>query len=299
MSQFNLIRFCLKDEPVKCIKLQKLLRISEFFEKSYYQNTKQVSEGLKELIFDQLKDKSKEAEDIEACKTLCAHRGDQVLNKWSCDNVRDINRSIKDVEFDQSILLWHIATDLCYSSDDDESQNINHVALQSREKSQLLSDYMLYLLVVCPFLLPNGIGQIRFEDTCAEVDELLKERKYIKERSQVCKMILRVNTDIPPSEVKGDRSKSVLFDACRLAKSLQSLETEENWSKERKWEMISHVWVEMLCHAASQCRGLQHAKQLTQGGELLTHVWLLMAHLGITEQFQISKGHVRAKLKLS
>jgi len=299
MSQFNLIRFCLKDDPVKCIKLQKILCIYKFFEKSYYQKTKQVSEGLKELIFYQLKDESKEAEDIEACKTLCAHKGDRVLNKWSCDNVRDINWSIKEVEFDQSILLWHIATDLCYSSDDDESQNINHAALQSREKSQLLSDYMLYLLVVCPFLLPNGIGQIRFEDTCAEVDELLKERKYIKERSQVCKMILRVNTDIPPSEVKGDRSKSVLFDACRLAKSLQSLETEENWSKEHKWEMISHVWVEMLCHAASQCRGLQHAKQLTQGGELLTHVWLLMAHLGITEQFQISKGHVRAKLKLS
>jgi len=299
MSQFNLIRFCLKDEPIKCIKLQKLFRIYKFFEKSYYQKTKQVAEGLKELIFDQLKDKSKEAEDIEACKTLCAQKGDRVLNRWRCDNVRDINRSIKEVEFDQSILLWHIATDLCYSSDDVESQNINHIAFQCREKSQLLSDYMLYLLVICPFLLPNGIGQIRFEDTCAEVDELLKERKYIKERSQVCKMILRVNTDIPPSEVKGDRSKSVLFDACRLAKSLQSLETEENWSKEQKWEMISHVWVEMLCHAASQCRGLQHAKQLTQGGELLTHVWLLMAHLGITEQFQISKGHVRAKLKLS
>ncbi|KAK2403809.1 putative transmembrane protein [Trifolium repens] len=299
MSQFNLISFCLKDESVKCIKLQKLFCIYKFFEKSYYQKTKQVSEGLKELIFDQLKEKSEEAEDIQACKKLCAHKGERVLKKWRCDNVPDINRSIQEVEFDQSILLWHIATVLCYSSDDNQPQDLNHFAHQSREESQLLSDYMLNLLVISPFLLPNGIGQIRFEDTCAEVDELLKERKYIKERSQVCKMILRVNTDIPPSEVKGDRSKSVLFDACRLAKSLQSLETEENWSKERKWKMISNVWVEMLCHAASQCRGLNHARQLSQGGELLTHVWLLMAHLGITEQFQISKGHVRAKLKLS
>ncbi|XP_027189010.1 uncharacterized protein [Cicer arietinum] len=298
MSQFNLIRFCLKDEPIKTIEIQKILRIHNFFEKSYYQKTKRVSEGLKELIFDQLKDKSEEAINIEACKKLCAHKGDRVLIKWNC-HIRNINQSIKEVEFDQSILLWHIATDLCYSSDEDESQILNPVALQSREKSQLLSDYMLYLLVICPFLLPNGIGQIRFEDTCAEVDELLKERKYIRERSKVCKMILRVNTKISPSEVKGDRSKSVLFDACRLAKSLESLETEENWSKERKWEMISNIWVEMLCHAASQCRGFHHAKQLSQGGELLTHVWLLMAHLGITEQFQISKGHVRVKLKLS
>ncbi|KAL0009847.1 hypothetical protein SO802_004955 [Lithocarpus litseifolius] len=38
--------------------------------------------------------------------------------------------------------------------------------------------------------------------------------------------------------------------------------------------------------------------KLTQGGELLTHAWLLMAHLGITEQFQISQGHERAKLNV-
>jgi len=278
MSQFNLVRFCLKDEPVKCIEIQKFLRIYNFFEKFYYKKTHKVCPELRKLIFDQLVEKSKEATDVRACKKLCSQKGDQVLDKWNC-HVQDINRSIREVEFDQSILLWHIATDLCNSSDDNEPQNLNPATLQIRYTSQLLSDYMIYLLVICPFLLPNGIGQIRFEDTCAEVGELLKERKYIKERSQVCKMILRVNTSIPPSEVKGDRSKSVLFDACR--------------------EMISHVWVEMLCHAASQCRGLHHAKQLSQGGELLTHVWLLMADLGITEQFQISKGHVRAKLKLS
>lgn len=296
MSQFNLIRFCLKNEPVKCIEIQKLLHIYKYFEKSYYQKTEDVPLELKKLIFDQLKEKSAEAINIDACKKLCARRGDRVLDRWNC-HVPDIHRSIKEVEFDQSILLWHIATDLCYYSD--EPHSLNPVARQSRETSQLLSDYMLYLLVMRPFLMPNGLGQIRFEDTCAEVDELLKERKYISEGKQVCKMILGVNTDIPPSEVKGDRCKSVLFDACRLAKSLQCLETEEDWSKEMKWEMMSHVWVEMLCHAASQCRGLHHAKQLSQGGELITHVWLLMAHLGITEQFQISQGHARAKLLLS
>ena len=56
------------------------------------------------------------------------------------------------------------------------------------------------------------------------------------------------------------------------------------------------MWVEMLAYAAGQCQTNQHVQQLKEGGELLTHVWLLMAHLGITEQFQISKGHLRAKL---
>ncbi|TKY51749.1 hypothetical protein E2542_SST23268 [Spatholobus suberectus] len=293
MSQFNLISFCLKDEPVKCIKIQKFLRIYQFFEKSYYQHTETVPCKLKELIFKQLREKSRVAKDIKACKKLCAHRGDRVLHKWKCHSI-DWSA---EVEFDQSLLLWHIATDLCYYSD--VTANSSCAELQNCQISKLLSNYMLYLLVMCPFMLPNGIGQIRFEDTCAEASELLQERKYISERNQVCKVILRVNTDVLPSEVKGDRSKSVLFDARRLAKSLDSLETEKNWSKEEKWEMISHVWVEMLCHAASQCRGLHHAKQLSRGGELLTHVWLLMAHLGITEQFQISQGHARAKLILS
>lgn len=59
-------------------------------------------------------------------------------------------------------------------------------------------------------------------------------------------MLLQVNTEIPPSKVKGDRSKSVLFDACRLAKSLQSLATAIEWDSAKKWELICRVWVEML-----------------------------------------------------
>ncbi|GJR62028.1 retrotransposon protein, putative, ty1-copia subclass [Tanacetum coccineum] len=35
------------------------------------------------------------------------------------------------------------------------------------------------------------------------------------------------------------------------------------------------------------CRGFHHEQQLTKGAEILTHVWLLIARLGITEQFQI------------
>ena len=52
-------------------------------------------------------------------------------------------------------------------------------------------------------------------------------------------------------------------------------------NKNKKWEMISNVWVEMLAYATFHCRGNYHAQQLKQSGERLTHVWLLMAHFGI------------------
>jgi hypothetical protein len=103
------------------------------------------------------------------------------------------------------------------------------------------------------------------------------------------KIIFGVNTEVKPVHVKGDRSKSVLFDACMLAKELDKLGDE-------KWKLISKVWVEMLSYAASHCRPATHAQQVSKGGQLISFVWLLMAHFGLGEQFQINEGHARAKL---
>ncbi|XP_030968924.1 uncharacterized protein LOC115989394 [Quercus lobata] len=322
MGQFNLISYCLEEKADKFRVIQKFLCRNQLPEKSRYQDSAEVSMKLKELIFGLLQEKSKSAKDPKTCKGLCAYRGDQVLKNSKCadckekedreseeesgevrfdpvlqnakchyeigeENYKTIEQSVEE-EFDQSILLWHIATNLCYYSDWNTSPN--SVKIQNCEESKLLSDYMLYLLVMRPFMLPNGIGQIRFQDTWAEAVEFFQERKSKCVGNQAKIILLEVSTEVPPSKVKGDRSKSLLFEGCRLAKSLQCLENE------KKWELISHVWVEMLCYAASKCRWNHHAQQLTRGGELITHVWLLMAHLGITEQFQISKGHARAKL---
>jgi hypothetical protein len=40
-------------------------------------------------------------------------------------------------------------------------------------------------------------------------------------------MILEVNTEVEPVAVKGDRSKSVMFDACILAKELLKIGYQE------------------------------------------------------------------------
>lgn len=90
--------------------------------------------------------------------------------------------------------------------------------------------------------------------------------------------------------MKGDRSKSVLFEASRLAKELKKIE------EKKKWDIVSRVWVELLSYAASHCRATAHAQQLSKGGQLATLVWLMMAHFGLGEQFQINEGHARAKL---
>ncbi|KAF5725450.1 hypothetical protein HS088_TW23G00172 [Tripterygium wilfordii] len=135
-----------------------------------------------------------------------------------------------------------------------------------------------------------GIGKIRFRDTCAEAERFFRRRNFgPNDETDACKSILEINTDVSPIAVKGDRSKSVLFDASILAKELQKL-------KQEKWKLMSRVWVEILSYAAGHCVAKTHAEQVSRGGELITFVWLLMAHFGIGEQFQINEGHARAKL---
>ncbi|XP_021279036.1 uncharacterized protein LOC110412747 [Herrania umbratica] len=289
MEQYSLIGSCFRGEPGDLHGVQR----RGWIHKHVHGNitSESVSPCLKEFVFEELVEKSKVASNFSISRQLCACRGEQVLGEKNC--LDRLGWSV-EVEFDHSILLWHIATSLCYCYD--QKRNPSSV-LDSRCKvSKLISEYLLYILVKRPSMMPNGIGQIRFQDTICEAIEFIQERKFISNASLACEKLLQVDTRIEPAIVKGDRSKSVLFDACRLAKELHSVEQERKWHTNEKWELVSHVWLEMLSYAAGQCRWNQHAQQLRRGGELLTHVWLLMAHLGLTKQFHISRGHVRAKI---
>ncbi|KAI4329086.1 hypothetical protein L6164_021388 [Bauhinia variegata] len=316
MAQFNLISFCLKTRNqrfgdcskktvAKCCLIRMIMHAYQSYMKFMHGDIESVPEYLKDLIFEQFLKKIEDAKEklneerkvAEEVKKFCDHRGDKVLKDSKYSTKSDLKRTV-EVELDQSILLWHIATDLCYNSVSDEAVVSSDTASPNyRKASKLLSDYMLYLLVKRPFMLPDGIGEIRFQDTCAEATEFIKAREPLQDDKGAYEMLLEICSDVvDPSAVKGDRSKSVLFDACRLAKTLQKLENEQDWRTQKMWELITDVWLEMLAYAASHCQGIHHAQQLRRGGELLTHVWLLMAHLGITNKIQISDGHRRTKL---
>ena len=49
-------------------------------------------------------------------------------------------------------------------------------------------------------------------------------------------MLLKVNIKIPPSKVKGDKSKSMLFDVCKLICALQAMS-----NKNKIWVIICDV----------------------------------------------------------
>ncbi|GJS82357.1 calcium uniporter protein [Tanacetum coccineum] len=88
-----------------------------------------------------------------------------------------------DGDFGQRILLWHIATDLCYSEELSENlvKSKRHVNTYTdyREIAKLLSDYMMYILIMKPSMMTTvtSITQIQFWDLCANAKSNFKNEK--------------------------------------------------------------------------------------------------------------------------
>ncbi|CAD5334028.1 unnamed protein product [Arabidopsis thaliana] len=274
----------------------------DLVEKTLFVHGEPMTKELWKFIFEELKNKSKYGDSPENAKRISLARGEWALR----DNLPEdaerekLVRYVTKVDYDQSLLMWHIATEFCYQEHKKETipegydEQCKHYS--NREFSKIISDYMMYLLILQPSLMSEvaGIGKIRFRDTLAETDKFFERKRiYNVGVNLATEYILDVNSEIEPVDVKGDRSKSVLFDASRLAKDLTRMEKTHN---KDKWEILSKVWVELLCYAACHCDSTAHVEQLSRGGELINFVWLLMAHFGLTNQFQINKGDARAKL---
>ncbi|XP_061963219.1 uncharacterized protein LOC133687899 [Populus nigra] len=296
MGQHNLIS-ALSKKPVNNLR-------KKYFPGNWNIHSREgVDKDLKELIFKQVMDKrskfNPDTNDFAALLKLLEERGCSVLQSKGC--FRELGWSVDDAEFSHSLLTWHIATHVCYIDDSKKNGFANY---QKCAMSRLLSNYMLYLLVQCPNMLAMELSGTRYTDTRIHLHRLLFIRNTHKEAENNKISIEELDTlsftedhvkaffnellQSPSTMLKQiteqDEENSALLDGCMLAMSLQSLQTLDGWPNEKKWEMISEVWVEMLMYAASHSGWKQHADALARGGELLTHVCLLMAHLGLSKQ---------------
>ncbi|KAJ6380601.1 hypothetical protein OIU77_029489 [Salix suchowensis] len=250
------------------------------------------STALIELIFQQVMGKRSRYDPRTSgfnVFALLAERGAEPLRRKGFFN--EFGWSVAGVEFTQSLLIWHVATLFCYIADcrDDGFSKERNCVMSSRS----LSNYMLYLLVYRPAMLATELPRTRYAETAVQWGRLLSRKT--KERMEgnstfdefdafFYELLPNPPSMLQTAEEEDKGEKSALLDGCRLAMSLQSLETGNGWSNGKKWEMISEVWVEMLLYAATRCGWKEHADALAGGGELLTHVRLLMAHLGLSKQ---------------
>ncbi|KAL5757383.1 hypothetical protein ACOSP7_019994 [Xanthoceras sorbifolium] len=299
IGQYNLISSCVRKVQPTSIAVHKLPFVSELLDKYWHFRGKEVNiNNLEETIFKFVKhhgDRLNDRGDIKSKvlrELILAQRGNFTLKRW---NAEDIGFWTVGMEFVDSLVIWHIATDLLYYEDlhDRLGGDVNKLDPKCKV-SKYLSDYMLYLLVFCPFMLPQGsdVKSIKRGGIKKACDEAISLSKHewpadILNEIRVCKSLLKkypqsTTAESFVEEISTEGNVSLLMYGCILSRKLRELTDRHD---NRKWEIISDVWVEMLAYAADNCGWKEHTQRLRKGGEFLTHVYLLMAHFGFTRQY--------------
>ncbi|CAL4994338.1 unnamed protein product [Urochloa decumbens] len=192
-------------------------------------------------------------------------------------------RSVSDfitLELISSVLLWHIATDLCFRCK--PPKNFRHrppPARLAREVcTEAISNYMAYLLNFQPEMLMTGTRQHLFTEATKHMERILA--KVDEEGGTVRHRLEGKLDDASLGKITEEAAKlandpegryTLVHDACKLAKELLGIE------EETRWHLMYRVWVGMLCYSASMCRGYLHAKSLGEGGEFISYVWLIIS----------------------
>ncbi|KAK3410738.1 hypothetical protein EUGRSUZ_J02766 [Eucalyptus grandis] len=311
MGQYNLMSFEKNDSL--WWRFLTRLQVDEMAVKFLYQGHADVTDDIKDLIVSKIKEMEARVQNMDVKELQdfqLRDRGIHALSKHkllyaSCEE------SI-ELEFDMSILVWHIATELCYYLDygwPDSTKELERNSQSPVKKKSLmglhLSRYLLYLQYMCPSMLPARFGSIRFRDIYKEPRKRLdlpkfaqdrpacgrkrRERKpHISEESEIAEgahaLLDKMIRKLYQSMSEEDQVRDVLIKGCWVARMLELV------PRGRRWLAISEMWVEMLMYGANKCKARDHAQHMRGGGELITHVWLLMSHYGLTDSFQKKRG---------
>ncbi|KAK9268398.1 hypothetical protein L1049_000147 [Liquidambar formosana] len=114
---------------------------------------------LEASIFTELREKARKANTSKDAKEICSCRGERVILE-ATRFFTTLDDSVR-VEYDESILRWHVATELCYYTPSDKDDKDDEDG--NRRYCKILSQYMMYLLVMRPAMMSTvlGIVQVR------------------------------------------------------------------------------------------------------------------------------------------
>ncbi|XP_030523453.2 uncharacterized protein LOC115736078 [Rhodamnia argentea] len=286
VGQLNLFdtRLLYKKWPKLVAKVLDLFEKREIFRRYWLHSRQDIPLCLKELVVQKMTD-------LERKRHLLpfTERGKWTLETHGVHENPALSDSIA-TEFDKSIIIWHVATEMLHRSEGENSD--------ACKGSKLLSDYMIYLLALRPYMLSLTTADITLEHACRALRQFLRDRDHREGIGEMVSADGIVGANDPPgceatiitqgwhmwsAEGIVDADRTAMRKATIITKGWHMLSEVRNLLVElrmmdNKWEIISSIWVEMLCHAAYKCHVYHHAKLLRRGGELITHVWLLLAH---------------------
>ncbi|VAH12307.1 unnamed protein product [Triticum turgidum subsp. durum] len=174
---------------------------------------------------------------------------------------QEVRGILEGMDLVSSAFLWHFVTDICLLRDETPSK--------LRTCSRHLSNYIVHLVYKCD-LMVDAEGRSLFEDYIRLMGKFWKDANYDKRD-----LLLRYRSD----RFSQDPVRPAVGKAAKVAFLLNGEAAAAD-----QWEMITMVWLEMLCYIAMNCDHGFHAKQLSAGGEFLTHAKMIMFQLVVPDE---------------
>jgi Protein of unknown function, DUF594/Domain of unknown function (DUF4220) len=270
IGQYNLVSFCLRDRDTITAWIMRKISLKEKWDHFLETRLVMLPYLLEDMMFTEVKRRALNVHIYNVLVKARSYRGSKALERHG--QLKTLEWSMKK-EFDECIILWHVATDICFHADkSNQLSQDDPISVVSWK----VSNYMVYLLTQQQSMMQLGYGKTRFEATCAVAKKIFKTERKLEEQ-KARELLLEKTFE------GGEDGVSVLVDGCRLAREMLKID------KKIKWQVIGETWMEMLAYASIHCDSYQHAKALSRGGELLTHIWLLMAHMGVVEEHKMQQ----------
>ncbi|BAS87770.1 Os04g0142600 [Oryza sativa Japonica Group] len=224
-------------------------------------------------------------------------------------SIGDLKRYLRD-EIQEGILIWHIATDVFLrTSESDEpaamkqQHDSDHQTDQRVEAIKLLSNYMIFLMVERPSMVPGlALGKL-YRQTCRALSKELAPGVN-GDANKLAEILATKKRDNPVLQQDGKlalRGNALRY-ATKLALMLADLNEKfahesttlngkptsipEKKRDDDLVQFLFEMWVEMLLYVSHRCSRESHAKRIGEGGELTTVVWLMAEQAG---KFYIDK----------
>ncbi|XP_037461077.1 uncharacterized protein LOC119331999 [Triticum dicoccoides] len=275
IGQINLISFCVH-RGKKDLKgrIARLIGLRDWWDKARCTKHPKLSPEVKEFVWGLLKGDKRHMVQIE---DVTIQSGYWARRFTGFAESQQLNWSLS-IEFHKSMLIWHIATSTFLNHPDVKSELVGKYKGMAGAV-ETLSDYMMYLLVEHPDMLPiKPAAHSLFGETSGSYMQLLSiwNKSNADGNYQMILNYKKVFSDPRKDRSMGvvNQDDLVLWQACSLVHTMLNMKLELI----HKMVIIGTVWVEMLCYAATNATGGFHARQLSNGGEFLTHILLLIKH---------------------
>uniref|UniRef100_J3LVI7 DUF4220 domain-containing protein n=1 Tax=Oryza brachyantha TaxID=4533 RepID=J3LVI7_ORYBR len=266
-------------------KLAAMLGIDEWWDSTCYSWNEEIPEEVKEGAVEMVS-----RNDLNTMGMLRHRWGEVALDKKHPGLLAELEGWRHGVDFHESIITWHIATDLILAKRENKQpmERTGGNGVQRVRSIRALSNYMMFLLVTRPDMLPGLPQNWLYQRTCDNLDEIFQEHRghlissgskvnnriftvlgaLLRGHNSIRRFGLKQTNEFAKILLMGLSHMSGEFDPSvpRLKFAHQIAQIVLQWKEADPEDVLLDLWTDFLIYAANRCNRESHAMKLNSGG---------------------------------